>query len=59
MTRDLPLANGKLYINFDTNYQLSDIFWPYGGQVNHTAGHKYRVGVIVEKAFSWIDDNAW
>ncbi len=33
MPRDLPLANGRMLVNFDANYDLRDIFRPTSGCV--------------------------
>lgn len=59
MPRDLPVGNGSLLVNFDAAYQLRDIYWPYVGQENHTAGHPSRFGVWVEGQFRWSDDAGW
>ena len=45
MPRDLPLGNGTLHINFDTAYNLRDIYWPHVGQDLHTAGDISHLGV--------------
>jgi GH15 family glucan-1,4-alpha-glucosidase len=59
MPRDLPVGNGSLLVNFDQRYQLRDIYWPYVGQENHTAGHPCRFGLWVDGTFSWIGDPGW
>jgi len=56
MSRDLPIGNGALLINFDHNYQLRDIYYPWVGQENHTNGDQCRFGIWVDGAFSWLDD---
>ncbi len=48
-----------LQVNFDANYQLRDIYRPYVGQENHTAGKPCRFGVWVDDTFRWIDDAGW
>ena len=55
MPRDLPLGNGTLHINFDTKYNLRDIYWPHVGQELHTAGDISHLGVWVDEAFAWLD----
>ncbi len=42
MPRDLPLANGRMLVNFDANYDLRDIYWPHVGERNQTQGHVNR-----------------
>ncbi len=59
MPRDIPVGNGSLMINFDANYQLRDIYWPYVGQENHTAGSPCRFGVWVDNMFRWVTDSGW
>ncbi len=59
MPRDLPLANGRMLVNFDSSYTLRDIYWPHIGEGNQTLGHANRSGVWVDGAFSWFSDPAW
>jgi GH15 family glucan-1,4-alpha-glucosidase len=59
MPRDLPLANGHLLVNFDTHYNLRDIYWPHVGLRNQTEGHISHSGVWVEGRFSWFDADGW
>ena len=59
MPRDLPVGNGSLLVNFDHTGQIRDIFWPHVGQENHTSGRVCRMGVWVDGAFSWLDNDDW
>jgi GH15 family glucan-1,4-alpha-glucosidase len=59
VSRDLPIGNGSLLVNFDRNYELRDIYYPRVGQENHTSGGPCRFGVWVDGRFAWIDDQAW
>lgn len=59
MPRDLPLGNGSLLVNFDSVYQLRDLYFPHVGNENHTSGHPFRFGFWVDGVFRWIDDGAW
>lgn len=59
MPRDLPIGNGNLLANFDSNYQLRDIYWPRVGQQNHTIGAVCRMGISVGNYFFWLDDPGW
>ena len=54
MPRDIPVSNGKLLVNFDLDYRIRDIYFPWIGQENHTRGHEFRLGVWVDGAFSWM-----
>ncbi|MDF2963234.1 MAG: hypothetical protein K0S39_4969 [Paenibacillus sp.] len=55
MARDLPLGNGNVLINFDTNYNLRDIYFPYVGQENQAADHLSHFGVWTAEDFFWVD----
>src|SRR4030067_2781003 len=59
MPRDLPIGNGALLVNFDSLYQIRDIYFPYVGMENHAQGHAFRFGVWVDGMFRWIDDPGW
>ncbi|HEX6798274.1 MAG TPA: glycoside hydrolase family 15 protein [Ktedonobacterales bacterium] len=59
MPRDLPLANGHMLVNFDSNYDLRDIYWPHIGQFNQTEGHVNHTGVWADGAFSWFEGDGW
>ncbi|MDP1715792.1 MAG: glycoside hydrolase family 15 protein [Anaerolineales bacterium] len=59
MPRDIPVGNGSLLVNFDSNYQLRDLYWPHVGLENHTAGHPFRFGVWVDGQFSWVSQDNW
>lgn len=59
MPRDIPVGNGTLLINFDREYQLRDLYYPFVGKENHTAGHPFHFGVWVDGDFRWIHDAGW
>ncbi len=59
MPRDLLVGNGNLLINFDTDYNLRDIYYPYVGMENHTRGCVSRTGIWVDGNFAWLDDPEW
>ena len=59
MPRDIPISNGSLLVNFDSSYQLRDLYYPHVGLENHTAGHPFRFGVWVDGQFSWTHDDEW
>jgi len=54
MPRDLPLTNGRFYVNFDRQYCIRDIYYPCCARENHSAGHKFRFGLWVDGTFSWM-----
>ncbi len=55
MPRALVVSNGRLYVNFDPQYQIRDITYPYVGQRDHTKGHPWRFGIWVDGQFEWSD----
>jgi GH15 family glucan-1,4-alpha-glucosidase len=59
MPRDLPVGNGNLLINFDTDYNIRDIYYPYIGKENHSEGCVSRTGIWVDGSFAWIDNPQW
>jgi GH15 family glucan-1,4-alpha-glucosidase len=59
MPRDLALGNGRLQVNFDSSYRITDLYWPFVGEENHTGGHPFAFGVWVDGEFSWISDGHW
>lgn len=59
MPRDLPIGNGSLLVSFDASYSLRDIYFPWVGLENHTAGARCRTGVWVDGQFAWLSDQSW
>lgn len=59
MPRDLPVGNGTLLVNFDSTYQLRDLYYPHVGRENQTNGGPFRFGVWTENQFRWITDPRW
>jgi glucoamylase len=58
MPRDIPVSNGNLLLNFDSDYQVRDIYFPYIGQENHTKGDPFKFGVWVDGVCAWMGP-AW
>ncbi len=60
MPRDLPVGNGNLLVNFDQDYNIRDIYYPYVGKANHADLGKSRTGVWVDaQPTSWLGDSGW
>jgi len=59
MPRDLPVGNGTLLINFDSTYELRDIYYPHVGQENQTQGEPNRFGVWADGEFAWLSGGDW
>jgi glucoamylase len=54
MPRDVPVSNGNLLVNFDLEYRVRDIYFPWIGQENHRGEGGCRLGVWVDGSFSWV-----
>src|SRR5207247_9643074 len=59
MPRDIPVGNGNLLVTFDAQYQLRDIYFPFVGMEDHTAGNACRFGVWADGRFRWTADEDW
>lgn len=59
MPRALVLGNGKLTVCLDRFGFVRDFYFPYVGLENHVAGHKHRIGVMINGTYSWLDDGSW
>jgi oligosaccharide amylase len=57
--RDIPVGNGRLLVNFDSEYQIRDIYFPHVGQENHTEGFPFRFGIWIDGRFSWVFSDGW
>jgi len=57
--RDIPVGNGTLLVNFDSKYQIRDIYFPHVGQENHSEGFPFRFGIWVDGDFSWLYSDEW
>ncbi len=54
MPKDIPVSNGNLLFNFDSDYQIRDVYFPFIGQENHSKGAPFRFGVWVDGCCSWM-----
>ncbi|MBP7740762.1 glycoside hydrolase family 15 protein [Candidatus Woesebacteria bacterium] len=59
MARALTLGNGSMLVCLDKFGYVRDFYFPYVGLENHVAGHRHRIGIMVDGNFSWIDDGSW
>lgn len=55
MPKDIPVGNGNLLINFDGDYQIRDVYFPFVGQENHSKGGPFPFGVWADGNLSWVD----
>ena len=54
MPKDIPVSNGSFLLNFDSDYQIRDVYFPFIGQENHSSGHPFRFGVWTDGHYSWM-----
>jgi glucoamylase len=59
MPRDIPIANGRLLITFDSKYQIRDFYFPHPGRENQSVGGPFKFGVWADGNFSWVDSDDW
>ena len=46
-------------VNLDEHGLVSDFYFPYVGQENHTHGSIHKIGIWVDGNFSWLDQGGW
>ena len=54
MPKDIPVSNGSFLLNFDSDYQIRDVYFPFIGQENHSSGQPFSFGVWVDGQYSWM-----
>lgn len=54
MPKDIPVSNGSFLLNFDSDYRIRDVYFPFIGQENHSSGHPFCFGVWVDGKYSWM-----
>ncbi|HOQ98662.1 MAG TPA: glycoside hydrolase family 15 protein [Anaerolineae bacterium] len=55
MARDLPLGNGRFVVDFDLDYNLSDVYYNHAGQANHATGAVSAFGAwTADAGLSWL-----
>jgi len=59
MPRPVVLGNNRLTVAMDRRHAVRDLFYPEVGCPNHLSGHKIRLGVWVDGAFAWLDEDGW
>lgn len=59
MPRDLPIGNGDMLVTFDERYRARDLYFPFIGKYNHTAGHVQRFGIWADGRMAWVEEDGW
>jgi len=57
MPRELVLGNGNLLINYDQDFNMRDLYFPFVGLYNHINGFRNGLGVWVDDVFRWVDSS--
>lgn len=58
MARPIILSNGELHVGLNGYATVHDLYYPYVGFENHSAGNnlRHRIGIWVDGEFSWLDE---
>lgn len=59
MPRPVVVGNGRMLVTFDDDYAMRDLYYPHVGMLNQLCGHKNAMGVWVDGAFSWVEQDPW
>lgn len=61
MARPIVLSNGELHVGLNKYGVVHDLYYPYVGFENHSAGTglRHKIGVYVDGEISWTDDDSW
>jgi glucoamylase len=51
------LSNGRVFVALDNQMAIRDFFYPSVGLENHLVGHDSKLGIWVDRRFSWINEN--
>jgi len=55
MVRYLPIGNGRILINFDTDYRIADFYYSKDLSENHSLGRPFMFGIQINGKFTWLD----
>lgn len=61
MARPVVLSNGELHVGLNNYGMVHDLYYPYVGFENHSAGAglRHKIGVYADGRISWTDDGTW
>lgn len=61
MARPIVLSNGELHVGLNKYGVVHDLYYPYVGFENHSAGTglRHKVGVYIDGDITWTDDDSW
>lgn len=61
VARPIVLSNGELHVGLNKFGVVHDLYYPYVGFENHSAGTglRHKIGVYIDGTISWTDDGSW
>ncbi len=61
VARPIVLSNGELHVGLNKYGVVHDLYYPYVGYENHSAGTglRHKIGVYIDGEISWTDDDTW
>lgn len=61
MARPIVLSNGELHVGLNKFGVVHDLYYPYVGFENHSAGTglRHKIGVYIDGQITWTDDGSW
>lgn len=61
MARPIVLSNGELHVGLNNYGVVHDLYYPYVGFENHSAGTglRHKIGVYIDGEITWTDDDTW
>lgn len=59
MPRALVVGNGNMLINFDSQLNMRDLYYPVVGMENHIGGQRCSTGFWEGGHFSWLWEDDW
>ena len=59
MARPIVLGNGELHVGLNNFGCVHDLYFPYVGLENHSAGQslRHRIGIWVDNKISWLNED--
>lgn len=61
MARPIVISNGELHVGLNKFGVVHDLYYPYVGFENHSAGTglRHKIGIYIDGEISWTDDGSW
>jgi GH15 family glucan-1,4-alpha-glucosidase len=61
MARPVVLGNGSMFVGLNEQGLVHDFYYPYVGMENLSNARisPHKIGIFVDGAISWVDDDSW